>query len=104
MESSDAHLQLIRLRPEDNVGILPKGVEPGETLLVENEPVSFPEALPLGHKIALRPISAREKIIKYGMPIGSTTRAIQSGEHVHLHNMQSDYINPQTRLSGDGSH
>jgi len=26
------------------------------------------------------------------VPIGSATRAIKAGEHVHLHNMKSDYI------------
>ena len=48
--------------------------------------------IPLGHKVAARDIAAGEKIIKYGAPIGSATRAIASGEHVHTHNVQSDYI------------
>ena len=29
--------------------------------------------------------------MKYGAPIGSATAAIAAGEHVHVHNMKSDY-------------
>lgn len=46
----------------------------------------------IGHKIAARFIAAGEKIIKYGVPIGSATKDIERGMHVHLHNMKSDYI------------
>lgn len=52
----------------------------------------FSETLGLGHKIASRDIAAGEKIVKYGAPIGSATTAIPAGEHVHLHNMKSDYL------------
>ena len=33
-----------------------------------------------------------EKVLKYGLPIGSATRDIAAGEHVHVQNMKSDYI------------
>ncbi|WP_316791162.1 UxaA family hydrolase [Pedobacter frigoris] len=46
----------------------------------------------IGHKIADCLIREGEKIIKYGVPIGSATTTIEIGEHVHLHNMKSDYI------------
>jgi hypothetical protein len=26
------------------------------------------------------------------VPIGSTTRAVAEGEHVHVHNIKSDYL------------
>ena len=50
------------------------------------------DAVPLGHKIAARGIAAGERIIKYGAPIGSATLAIAAGEHVHTHNVKSDYL------------
>ena len=43
-----------------------------------------------GHKYALRDISAGEKVIKYGFPIGHATEDIKKGEHVHTHNMKTD--------------
>ena len=37
------------------------------------------------------PIAAGEKVLKYGAPIGTATAAIAAGEHVHVHNIESDY-------------
>ncbi|QDA36569.1 altronate dehydratase (plasmid) [Paracoccus liaowanqingii] len=45
------------------------------------------EAIPAGHKIALRPIAAGEPVLKYGQVIGTATQAIAAGEHVHVHNL-----------------
>lgn len=74
--SLDADPRFLRLHRDDNV----------LTVIVTSHTV------PLGHKVAARDIAAGEKIIKYGAPIGSAVRAIASGEHVHTHNVQSDYI------------
>ena len=46
----------------------------------------------MGHKIALRRIHSGEKVIKFGAAIGSAAATIEAGEHVHLHNLRSDYI------------
>lgn len=43
-----------------------------------------------GHKIALRPIAAGEAVIKYGLNIGTATQEIQPGDHVHIHNVESN--------------
>jgi altronate hydrolase len=48
------------------------------------------EGTAVGHKIALRSIAAGDSIIKYGQLIGTATVAIESGEHVHVHNMSAD--------------
>ena len=48
--------------------------------------------LDIGNKLAAAPIAAGERVIKVGVPIGTATRAIESGEHVHSHNLRSDYI------------
>lgn len=47
--------------------------------------------LPLGHKLARRNIAQGEKVVKYGAPVGSATAPIRAGEHVHVHNVKSDY-------------
>ncbi|MEQ1862827.1 MAG: UxaA family hydrolase [Chthoniobacteraceae bacterium] len=74
--SLDTDPHYLRLHPDDNV----------LTVIVAGGEV------PLGHKIAAREISAGEKIIKYGAPIGSAICAITSGAHVHTHNVKSDYL------------
>lgn len=42
-----------------------------------------------GHKVALQTISAGEKVIKYGYPIGVATEDIPAGAHVHSHNLHT---------------
>jgi hypothetical protein len=59
--------------------------------LVEGVPVTLPADLPLGHKIARTAIEKAAKVIKYAAPIGSATYDISVGQHVHVHNVQSDY-------------
>jgi len=85
-------MSAIRLSPLDNVVVLARGVPAGTTIEVEGRPLGVSVPLALGHKLAFRPIAAGEKILKYGVAIGSATRDIAPGEHVHLHNMQSDYL------------
>jgi (2R)-sulfolactate sulfo-lyase subunit alpha len=43
------------------------------------------EDIPLGHKIALAPVPAGGKVIKYNVPIGKATQDIAPGRHVHTH-------------------
>ena len=69
---------------------------PGDEVLVENRIIIFDKPLGLGHKVADRNIRKGEKIIKFGVPIGSAMEDIAIGSHVHLHNMKSDYISTYT--------
>jgi hypothetical protein len=94
--------RLLRLHPADNVLTVIKTLESGDVLVVEDARVTIPTRLPLGHKVAARALAAGEKIVKYGAPIGSAKRAIAAGEHVHTHNIQSDYI--PTFARGEGAH
>ncbi len=45
-----------------------------------------------GHKVALCEIAAGEKVRRNNVAIGSATEDVAAGEHVHLHNLKSDYI------------
>lgn len=83
--------RLIRLHPSDNVCVLAGTIRAGDTYLVEGARVTSPITVGLGHKIASQAIASGDKVRKYGAPIGSATRAIAAGAHVHLHNMKSDY-------------
>ena len=47
------------------------------------------EAIPAGHKYALKHIGKGEAVIKYGEIIGRATQDIQEGEWVHTHNVRS---------------
>lgn len=91
---------LVRIHPDDNVLVLARTAPAGAELVLEGEPIRLETGLGLGHKIAARDIAQSDKIIKYGMPIGSATRDIARGEHIHLHNMASDYLPVFTHEKG----
>lgn len=82
---------LLRLSANDNVLVATRPVGPGAAGVNGGGALALPGAVTLGHKVAARDIAAGEKILKYGVPIGSATQDIPVGCHVHLHNMRSDY-------------
>ena len=84
--------RVLRLSPQDNVGVATESIEAGESVLIDGRPVEIRVRVPTGHKLALDTIVAGEKVLKYGEPIGSTTCEIRPGEHVHTHNIESDYL------------
>ena len=90
-------LKFILLHPEDNVLVCCRQADAGEIIVVGREKIVLMQAVELGHKIARRVLSRGEKITKYGVSIGSALHDIKPGEHIHLHNMKSDYIPPHTR-------
>jgi hypothetical protein len=83
--------RLLLLATGDTVFVLRDQIAAGELILVEGEEVRVQVALGLGQKLARLPHAHDDKVIKYGAPIGSATRAIATGDHIHLHNLKSDY-------------
>ena len=57
--------------------------------------------IPFGHKFALRALRAGDPVIKYGARIGTATQDIAPGEHVHLHNMRSDFDERASTLDAE---
>ena len=45
--------------------------------------------IPYGHKVAVKPIAKGEPIVKSGEEIGVATMDIQTGDYVHVHNLDS---------------
>jgi len=84
--------RLIRLDSRDNVLTVAAPIAAGERFRVAGRFVTAADELPLGHKVAAGPIASGEQVIKYGVPIGSVTTFIALGEHVHTHNLKSDYL------------
>ena len=92
----------IRLSPSDTIAVCCRTVEAGEVIVLDGAVITAVQAVAIGHKIALIAMSQSDKVIKYGMPIGSMTRPVQPGEWVHMHNMQSDYMPAHLRdAAGD---
>jgi len=45
--------------------------------------------IPIGHKLAIKPIRSGDTIIKYGVDIGRAVADIGAGEHLHVHNVKT---------------
>jgi hypothetical protein len=83
--------RLLLLHPGDSVLVLRDQIAAGEVVEVEGLQVRVTAPLGLGHKVARRAVAAGEQVVKYGAPIGRASVAIAQGDHVHTHNLRSDY-------------
>ena len=45
--------------------------------------------IPIGHKLAIKPLGKDATVIKYGVDIGRVVAPIQVGEHAHVHNIKT---------------
>jgi hypothetical protein len=95
---------LLLLHPDDNILVARRDIAAGESVELDGETIVIPAAVELGHKLARRALPAQTRVLKYGAPIGSLKSAVERGEHVHLHNLRSDYIPATTRDDATDGH
>lgn len=59
--------------------------------LANNEPLKAhaAEAIPLGHKLALKDFAVGDTVTKYGCDIGKVVQPIKAGQHIHIHNLKT---------------
>ncbi len=84
---------LIRLADQDNVAVATANLAKGMAVEVEGLRLVTQDPIPFAHKIAIQPIAAGAQVFKYGVPIGRAKMMIETGQHVHVHNIKSDYVN-----------
>ncbi len=93
---------LLLLHPDDNILVARRDIAAGERVELDGESFVIQSAVELGHKLSSRPLASNERVLKYGAPIGSMKTGVSRGEHVHMHNLRSDYIPSTTREGTDG--
>lgn len=85
-------VRAIRLNDEDNVATLVDAGKAGDRVSLggeASEALTLGDDIEYGHKVALRPISKGDSILKYGKVIGRATETIAKGRHVHVHNVEA---------------
>jgi (2R)-sulfolactate sulfo-lyase subunit alpha len=82
--------------PDDNVGVVVvEGLTAGTEMLgaVTHDDSDFrltaKADIPIGHKVALKALSAGDTVIKYGEDIGRMVADAEQGGHVHTHNLKT---------------
>src|SRR5437588_7067913 len=79
----------VHLRPEDNIAVAARNLEPGAEIEFRGTRVTLAKRIGLGKKIALHDIKKGEAIYKYGQIIGFASENIPAGSHVHVHNVSA---------------
>ncbi len=88
--------QLLVHDHEDNVGVvvvedLAAGTEMLCVVTADNSDfrLTAKSDIPIGHKVALKPLKAGDTVIKYGEDIGKMVGDAEVGDHVHTQNCKT---------------
>ena len=80
----------------DSVGVVVvEGVKAGDKLtgwIMDQDKdlaVQAKSDIPIGHKLAIKPLANGATVIKYGVDIGKVVAPIAKGEHLHVHNLKT---------------
>jgi len=91
-----SHPHLLVHDPADNVGVVVvEGLEAGTDMLgvvtADNSDfrLTAKADIPIGHKVALRPLAEGDTVVKYGEDIGRMVGPAEEGGHVHTHNLKT---------------
>lgn len=85
--------KIVVMKLQDNVATCLADMHTGEEAIVKIHgsvsSITLRNDIPFGHKIALADIAEGNKILKYAEVIGIASQRIKTGEHVHVHNVDS---------------
>jgi (2R)-sulfolactate sulfo-lyase subunit alpha len=88
--------QLLVHDRRDNVGVvvvedLAAGTDMLAVVTEDNSDfrIKAGEAVPIGHKVALKDLAVGDTVIKYGEDIGKIVAPVAKGAHVHTHNLKT---------------
>ncbi len=80
----------------DSVGVVVvEGVKAGDALagwIMDQDKIinmKAAEDIPIGHKLAIRPLAENDTVIKYGVDVGRVVKPIAAGAHLHVHNVKT---------------
>jgi altronate dehydratase small subunit len=91
--------RLVLLSPVDNCVVVAEALPAGADVEIDGATVKLRTAVGVGHKLARCAIAAGAPVRKYDASIGHATADIVPGEHIHFHNLASDY---HALHAGDG--
>ena len=74
---------------KDSVFTCMAAVKKSDSLECDGTKITAVNDVPVYHKIAKVFVKAGDEVFKYGEPIGTASKDIHPGEHVHVHNVES---------------
>lgn len=82
--------RILQIDPRDTVAVCLRLVQTGDEIVLNGQVIRALDAIPFGHKIALKAMVPGDPVIKYGEVIGVCTQAVDVGGYVHVHNVDSN--------------
>ena len=80
----------LKINPADNVAVAIVDLPAGEQIIVDGANIVLNQAVPAGHKFALKDFAQGEDVIKYGYPIGHTAAAASQGDWMNEDNIKTN--------------
>ena len=85
--------RIVVLNRADNVATSLVSLEAQSRIEVElnweRQAITVLDSIPFGHKLAIRNLAPGDDVLKYGEVIGRASEAIEPGQWVHVHNVES---------------
>jgi hypothetical protein len=94
----------VLIHPADNILVCCRPAVAGDSVKIDGVSYTLTQAITVGHKISRQELAVGDSVIKYGASIGSMTSAAEPAQHIHNHNLISDYLQSHTReeFGGEG--
>ena len=97
MSEAVQFIDVLQIHPADNVCVATRPLSANTWITCGNVRFLLDRNVALGAKLALAPLPAGTKIMKFGEPIGTLTQAVPLGGYIHTHNLKSDYLHTHER-------
>ena len=82
--------KFLKINIADNVAVAIVDLQAGEQVVIDGATITLNEAVPAGHKFALKDFSEGEDVIKYGYPIGHAMTAKKQGDWMNEDNIKTN--------------
>lgn len=87
--------KIIIINLKDNVAVAIRELKKNQKYGLQGNTIVIKDNIEPGFKLAIKDIKKNNKVVKYGEAIGRAIQDIESGEIVHIHNLEG------TRGRGD---
>ena len=84
LEAPPAAADVLQLHPGDDVAVALTALEAGDRVAAGGAEITIAEAIPKGHKFALRRLAAGETLGKFGWPFGRFRPVARAGANSHV--------------------
>src|SRR5258708_34179804 len=80
--------RFLKIHPADNVWVALTDLKAGESISINNSPLTLLNDVPAKHKLVEKSLQPDDEIIMYGILVGKATQPIPAGAAIGTHNVK----------------